>query len=545
MSDSPTPPRKESKAQRVERIKRTKDGLDVWDDILRYSRLGYAAADPEDVERFKWYGLYQQKPRDGHFMLRLRLPNGLLQAHQLATIAELAERFAHGYGDITTRQCIQLHWLTIEDVPYILSRLAAVGIVTIGACGDNPRNVVGCPVAGIDPGEVTDARGVVDEVNRLFVGNRAFSNLPRKFKTSISGCGVRCPQPEINDVGLSAIVRERRHGHREIGFDLQVGGGLSTEPMLAVRLPVFVQPEQVRPVCGAIAALFGEHGNREKRTRARLKYVVAEWGAERVLAEIEARLPFALDRDVPPAPEMPDERDHLGIHPQRQAGLHYLGLATRFGRLTAEQMRTVAALAQAHGDSTVRLTNSQNLIVAGVPASQVDEVARQAGNALLPADATIWQRNFVACTGAQFCNLAITQTKDAPGVDSPAEQALRALEHDLAHFQRFVRISYNGCPNSCGQHWIADVGLQGVLMKGADGEQVPGALVTVGGGLGREATFGHSLGVRLPLSAVPEALVRLFGAYEQEALADESFRGWCQRTGDEQLGHYLTGATSR
>lgn len=527
--------RKESKADRVERIKAAKDGLAVWDDILRYSRTGYESIDPDDLELFKWYGVYRQKPNVGHFMMRLRLPNGILQAHQLEVIAELTDRFAQGYGDVTTRQNIQLHWLTIEDIPYVMSRLAGVGVLTVTACGDAPRNVVGCPVAGVDAGELYDARGLLDEVNQLYMGNPEYSNLPRKFKASISGCCLRCAQPEINDIGITALVRDG-----EVGFDLQVGGGLSTVPRLASRLRVFLRPEQVRPACGAIAAIFRDHGNRAKRTRARMKFLVEQWGPDKFLAAIAERVPFELDRDLPPAPELAEARDHLGVHPQKQPGFHYVGLATRLGRITGEQMREAAAISRELGDGTVRLTNNQNLIVTGVRTSDVDEVVRRAGNALLPAEADIWQRNFVACTGSQFCNLAVTATKDAPGVPSPAESALSELQRKLARFGEFIRINYNGCPNSCGQHWIADIGLQGVLMK-VGGEQVEGALVTVGGGLGREAGFGRNTAVRLPLNEVPQALVRLVEGYERDGTADENFRAFCQRLDNEAVGGYLRG----
>lgn len=530
---------RESRAERVERIKRDKDGLDVWDDILRYSRTGFESIDPDDIERFKWYGIYQQKPKTGHFMVRLRLPNGEVQAHQLEVIAELTERFAQGYGDITTRQNIQLHWLTIEDIPYLLSRLNVCGISTVAACGDDPRNIVGCPVHGVDCQELCDARPILDQVNRLYVGNREFSNLPRKFKVSISGCGIRCAQPEINDIGISAIVRDG-----VVGFDVLVGGGLSTVPRIATRLAAFLLPDQVKPVCGAIAEIFREHGNRAKRTRARMKFLVEQWGGERFLEEIQARVPFTIDRDVPPVPELPHVRDHVGIFPQRQEGYHYVGLAVRLGRLTAEQMRLVAALAREHGDGTIRFTNSQNLILTGVKTAAVDTVTRLAGNALLPADGDVWQRSFVACTGAQFCNLAVTATKDAPGVDSPAELALRRLQERLAGFGEYIRINYNGCPNSCGQHWIADVGLQGVLLRQPDGSQVEGALVTIGGGLGRESGFGRNIGCRIPLTEVPDALVRLFEAYLEHGTTDENFRAFCQRTGDEELRGYLLGATN-
>ena len=538
------PARKESKAQRAERIKREKDGLDVLDDLLRYSKLGWEAIEPDDLDRFKWYGLYPQQPKAGHFMLRLRLPNGEMRAQQLAVVAELTARFARGFADVTTRQNLQLHWLTIEDIPYILTRLAAVGVTTVEACGDTPRNVVGCPLHGVDPGELYDARGLVDDVNRLFVANRAFSNLPRKFKISIGGCRLRCAQPEINDIGVSAIARPRRGGV-EVGFEAVVGGGLSTVPRLAQRLPFFFQPWQVRPVCAAIGAIFREHGNRDKRTAARLKFLVEAWGIERFAAELVDRLDFAPDTDLPPLPALPRERDHLGVLPQRQPGLHSVGLATRLGRLTAEQLALVGRLATEHGDGVVRFTNNQNLVLLSVPTARVDEVVRQANNALLPADADIWQRNFVACTGAQFCNLALTDTKLDPGADSPAEAALRALQERLGHFRHFVRINYNGCPNACGQHWIADVGLQGVRLKGPGGEEVPGALVTVGGGLGQQSGFGRNTGIRLPLTAVPDALVRLFTAFEQQAeSAEDDFHAFVGRTSDDELRALLTGAES-
>jgi len=539
MSESAKSVKKESKAQRVERIKRDKDGLDVWDDILRYSKLGYGAIDPDDLERFKWYGIYTQKPKAGHFMLRLRLPGGDLLGHQLEVVAELTERFARGFGDLTVRQNIQLHWLTIEDLPYIVSRLAGVGVTTTAACGDDPRVVVGCPVHGVDCHEIHDARPILLDVNRRFVGNRDLSNLPRKFKVSIGGCAVRCAQPEINDIGICAIER-RRAGGVEIGYDLAVGGGLSTQPRLAQRLPAFLQPWQVAPVCLAVAELFRDNGNRDKRTAARMKFLVEEWGLERFFAELQSRLDFAIDQDVPPLPELPLERDHMGVWPQRQPGRHYIGLASRLGRLTAEQMRVIARLARDFGDGSVRLTNNQNVILLGVPTAKVDEVLRQAGNALLPADGDIWQRNVVACTGSQFCNLAITATKLDPGADSPAERLLSTLQASLGHFKPFVRINYNGCPNACGQHWIADVGLQGVLMKGADGQEIEGALLTVGGGLGRQSGFGRQTGIRLPLTEVPAALVNLFEAFERQAgAAEDDFHSFVSGLGNEQLRQHL------
>ncbi|MBI2303096.1 MAG: nitrite/sulfite reductase [Armatimonadetes bacterium] len=536
MSDEEEVGGRESKAARVERIKREKDGLDVWDDILRYSREGFDAIDPEDFERFKWYGVYRQKPNNAHFMIRLRLPNGALRAHQLELIADITEHYARGFGDITTRQNIQLHWITIEDIPYLFSRLNAVGVTTVAACGDDPRNIVGCPVHGVDCDELYDARPLVDEVHRLYVGNREYSNLPRKFKTSISGCGIRCAQGEINDIGINALWRDG-----EVGFDLEVGGGLSTVPRIATRLDAFLRPDQVAPVCGAIAALFRDHGCRTKRTKARMKFLVEQWGGERFLEELEARLPFAIDHDVPPRPEMPHVRDHVGVFAQKQEGLNYVGLTVRLGRLTAEQMRTLARLSREFGDGTVRTTNSQNAILTGVPTARVDELARQAGNALMPADGDVWQRTFMACTGAQFCNLAVTATKETPGEPSPAESALGALQERLGHFSEFIRINFNGCPNSCGQHWVADVGLQGVLMKGAGGEQVEGALVTIGGGLGRESGFGRNIGCRLPLTDVADALVRLFSAYQELGGEDENFRGWALRTPDAELAAHMKG----
>ena len=473
-------------------------------------------------------------------MLRLRLPNGEISADQLDLVADLTERHARGYGDVTTRQNIQLHWLTIEELPGILTALRHAGILTLHACGDTPRVVVGCPVHGVDCDEIHDARDLLMRINGLFVGNREFSNLPRKFKMSVGGCALRCAQPEINDVGLCAIERPRAGGAVEVGFDLSVGGGLSTQPKLAQRLPIFLRPEQVLATTLGVAEIFREHGNRDKRTAARLKFLVEDWGAERFTEELQRRVDFKFDTDLPPVPDLPRQRDHLGIRPQRQAGLHYVGLATRLGRITAEQMRVVASLAREFGDGTVRFTNNQNIIVLGVPTAKVDEVVRLANNALLPPDGDIWQRNFVACTGAQFCNLAITETKRAPGEDSPAEQMLSTLQSRLAHFEHFVRINYNGCPNACGQHWIADIGLQGVKFKDTTGISVDGVLLTVGGGLGKTSRFARSTGIKLPLTSVADQLVGLFTAFEaQAAEAEDDFGEWIAARADDELRHLL------
>ena len=477
----------------IEHIKARKDGLDVLADIYRYAELGFDAIDPDDLALFRWYGIYTQRAEasadagepgpseetDGHFMLRIKFPGGVLTSEQLRTVGRLSERYGRGMGDITTRQNIQLHWLTIEDLPVVLDELNAVGLSFTQACGDVWRNVVGCPLAGVDGHELLDSRPLVAELEQTFVGNRRFSNLPRKFKVSVSGCVHRCAQHEINDIGLVAVEHEGT-----LGYDVWVGGGLGASARLGRRLDVFVEPGEAVEVCAAITEIYRDEGRRTKRTRARIKFLVDEWGTERLREAVEARLGRELRRSVEPAGAVDPHRDHLGIHPQVQPGLYYLGGSTLRGRFTAGQMIGAADVADRFGSGRLRCTNRQNIIVLDVPDEHVEEAAASLADIGLPTQVSTFRRGVISCTGMQFCKLAIVETKDR------AAELIDHLERRVGDLAGSLRINVNGCPNACAQYQVADIGLQGGIARLEDGSRVQGFILHVGGQLGAEAGFG-------------------------------------------------------
>ncbi|HLX74576.1 MAG TPA: nitrite/sulfite reductase, partial [Terriglobales bacterium] len=384
---------KETKAQRVERLKGEKNPWERLDEIRGFARQGFASIPPEWLSTyFRWWGVYTQGDGAGvvggqggegkalpFFMLRIRIPNGLLLSHQLRSIAELTERYARGIADITVRQNIQLHWITVEALPEVLEALWRCGLNTMGSCGDVTRNVTGCPLAGLDADEICDASPLALEATRLLAGNSDFYNLPRKFKISITGCQVWCSCPEINDVGLTA-ARRAFGGESEVGFSLRVGGGLSTEPHLAARLNAFVRWNQVLPVVKGIAEMFRDSpGLREHRERARLKFLFLRqgWTPERFLRELESRIGFRLD---PAAEEEPPDdvyRDHAGIHSQKQKDYCYVGAAVLRGRISTDQMRTAADLAERFAGGELRSTGMQNLVIVNVPRANTAGLARE------------------------------------------------------------------------------------------------------------------------------------------------------------------------
>ncbi len=536
---------KESKAARIERLKAEKNPWEHLEEILRFAQEGHEAIPREWLETyFRWWGVYTQGDGRGvfgqatpHFMLRIRIPNGLLLAHQLRTIADLAERYARGFGDITVRQNIQLHWVRIEDMPDILFRLFRVGLTTMGACGDDTRNITGCPLAGVDRDEICDASPLVVQATRMLVGDEAFYNLPRKFKICITGCRVWCSYPEINDIGLTAIERVRATGEREIGFSVRVGGGLSTAPHFAVRLNAFVRWSQVLPVIRGIAEIFRDSDVlRRDRAKARLKFLFLEhgWTAERFQQELEQRIGFRLDPAVEEEPPDHPYRDHVGIHPQKQEGYYYAGFAILRGRITAEQMRRAADLAERYGDGQLRTTNMQNLIVLNIPQARLGAFVREVEETDLRLEASPFWRGAIACTGTEFCKLAIAETK------SFARWLVEELERRVPEFDEPIKINVNGCPNSCGQHWIADIGLQGCKMK-VGGEQVDAFDVLLGGAIGRGATFTRRVGFKAPAREIPDVLERLLRAYLACRRPGERFHEFCRRQSEAELRALLAG----
>jgi sulfite reductase (ferredoxin) len=541
---------KETKAQRVERFKREKNPWECLDEIRAFARGGQAAIPEAWIKTyFRWWGVYTQGDGAGvmggangegkavpYFMLRIRLGNGFLTSGQLRTIAALSEKYARGSADITVRQNIQLHWITIEDLPDVLQTLFDAGLTSMSTCGDVTRNITGCPLAGLDAHELCDASPLVFQADNLLAGADEFYNLPRKYKISISGCADWCSYPEINDLAFTPVVRETE-GTREVGFSIRVGGGLSTDPHLAVRLNAFVRWEQVLPVTKAVSEIFRDADDlRENRERARLKFLFLRhgWTAESFLAEIERRLGWKLDPAVPePVPE-DVYRDHAGVHPQKQPGLFYVGAAVLRGRITPEQMYVAAALAQQFGSGELRTTNTQNLVIVNVPQFHVRDVVSRLQAVSLYVRASAFWRGAVACTGTEFCKLAITETK------AYTRWLVGELEDRLPAFDQQLKLNVTGCPNSCGQHRIADIGLEGKKVK-VNGAMQDAYYFCLGGAVGEHAGFGRPVGYRCSAAEVPDAIERLLRTYLLTRYPGENLRGFFARHDDSELRAFLAG----
>jgi sulfite reductase (ferredoxin) len=527
----------DSKLPAIERIKSRKDGLDVLADVYRYAELGFDAIDPDDLQLFRWYGLYTQRSEesaasgepgpsedtDGYFMLRVKFPGGAVTADQMRTVGRLSERYGRGMGDITTRQNVQLHWLALADLPIVLDELNAAGLSFTQACGDVWRNIVSCPLAGVDGRELSDASELVEALEAEFVGSREYSNLPRKFKVSVSGCAHHCAQHEINDIGLVAVAKDGT-----VGYDVWVGGGLGSSARMGRRLDVFAAPDEALDVCRAITEIQRDYGNRTKRTRARLKFLVDDWGPDRFRAEVERVLGRSLPTSLAPAPPLDPHRDHLGVQPQVQRGLYAIGGATLRGRFTGDQMVAVADIADRYGSGRLRCTNRQNVLVLDVPDEHVDEAAASLADIGLPTAPSTFRRGVISCTGIQFCKLAIVETKDR------AAELIDHLERRVGDIAGRLRINVNGCPNSCAQYQIADIGLQGGIARLPDGRKVQGFMVHVGGALGEEAGFGRRVSRPLPADDVRFAVERVVRAYAEDG-GGRSFAAWAADQRDEEL----------
>jgi sulfite reductase (ferredoxin) len=547
------PQEKETKAQRIERLKREKNAWDHIDEIREFARKGFDSIPPEWLGTyFRTWGVYTQgdglgvtggKGGEGravpYFMLRIRVPNGLLTTEQVRTIAAISEEHGNGVADITVRQNIQLHWIRIESLPEVFERLQNVGLRTTGACGDVTRNITGCPLAGIDSREILDVSPVVLAIDKELGGNPEFYNLPRKFKITVTGCPEWCSYPEINDIGLTA-TRRMREGREEIGFSLRVAGGLSTEPHLAVRLNAFVQYDQVISVVRAITEVFRSSDVlRHSRDKARLKYLFLAngWTPEAFLAAIHSHLPFTLDPAEQEVLPTHVHRDHLGVVPQKQTGLFTIGASVIRGRITPGQLRLAADLAERHGDGLIRTTAMQNLLLVNIPGEHVDTVVAALVSNGLPVQSSAFVRGTVACTGSEFCKLALTETKGF------ARWLTEQLDERFPAFEEELKLHITGCPNSCGQHWIADIGIEGKKIK-SDGKMVDAYYFCVGGGVGKLAAIARPVGYRCRAEEVPEAITRLLEEFQAGREADENLQKFLSRHSNEDIRNILAGTVT-
>ena len=521
-----------------EQVKKDSDPLSVKQRVLDiYSVKGFSSIDGADLRgRLRWYGLYTQRA-DGipggktailepeeleapYFMMRIRIDGGQLRADQLAVIGQIATEFGRDVADVTDRQNVQLHWIRIEDVPEIWRRLEEVGLHTTEACGDSPRVILGCPLAGVDAGEVIDGAGVIREVAAKYLGDPAYSNLPRKFKTSISGCAVHCTNHEINDIALVGVV----HPELGAGYDLWVGGGLSTNPKLGVRLGAFVEPSRVTEVWEGVISVFRDYGYRRSRMHARLKFLMADWGPERFREVLEEKyLSSPLPDGPPPATPPTENRDHIGVHAQSN-GLSYVGTVARAGRTSGTQLSRVAELSGRLGGGRVSTTAQQGLVVLDVPAANVEELVSELEAEDLRVRPSVFRRGTLACTGLEFCKLAIVETK-ARAVDLYTE-----LEKRLPDFDQPLTINVNGCPNSCARFQTGDIGLKGSIVDGVEGFQVH-----LGGRLGEDAGFGRKeRGLKITADDAADYVERLLRTYLAERSDGEKFAVWARRA-DEAL----------
>ncbi len=501
-----------------------------------YAKGGFASIDPNDLRgRFRWYGLYtQRRPGidggktatlepweldDEYFMLRIRIDGGALTTEQLRVIGQISVDFARNTADVTDRQNVQLHWIRIEDVPEIWRRLEAVGLQTTEACGDCPRVILGSPVAGIAADEIIDPTPAIRDIVARYIGDPDYSNLPRKFKTALTGHPVHDVAPEVNDVAFVGVV----HPEHGPGFDLWVGGGLSTNPMLAVRLGTWVPREEVAEVWAGVVAVFRDYGYRRLRTRARIKFLVADWGAEKFRNVLETEY---LKRPLidGPAPAVPTEPgDHVGVHRQKD-GNYFVGLSPVAGRVSGSDLVRLADIAEAHGSRRVRTTPLQKLLVLDLDESKVDSLIAGAEECGLSARRDAWRRSVMACTGIEFCKLAIVETK------AQAARVVAELERRLGEMDSPITVHINGCPNSCARIQVADIGLKGQLVIGPDGNQVEGYQVHLGGGLGLDAGFGRKLrGHKVTAEELPDYVERLARHYVAERRDGERFAQWVAR----------------
>ncbi|MGE5608776.1 MAG: nitrite/sulfite reductase [Bacillota bacterium] len=530
---------------KLEHVKHEKDGLDVWNDITRYAQSGFASIPKEDFIRMRWFGIYQQKPNnEGHFMWRIKLPGGRLTPAQLREIGQIALTYARGFGDITTRQDIQLHWMRIEHFPDALDRIYnKVGLYTQFACGDTPRNITSCPLDGVVKNQIVPLGNLAQRVSDMFKdGGKEFSNLPRKFKPSIGACPLHCHQPQINDISTFGVVRHR-NGQEERGLGIMVGGGLSDTPLYAQGLRVFIPEqkiqEQIPAIFRAIAHIFRDADElRYKRGRARLKFLVADRGWQWVRDELERRLGYALEHDeqiINPPGAL--HTDHMGVGEQVD-GLYYVGVPIPRGRWTGEQMIAVADLAErfaAPGQAQIRLSQKQNALLVNIPKENVDSLIRELDALGLSSRAPLWRQSLVSCTGNQFCNLAVVETKER------ARSILSYLEQEV-QIDTPIMVSVTGCPNACAQYQIADIGLTGIPVI-HNGKKVDGFNVLVGGCLGENPEFGVEVVKKVPGEWVNRVIGALVQNYKTHRIVDaegdvEPFRDFVARHEVEQLREF-------
>ena len=545
------PPRKRGEGQwalgyheplnKNEENKKNDDGLNVGRRIVEiYSKAGFDSIDPADLRgRMRWYGLYTQRAAgiDGgktgslpdeeldarYFMMRIRIDGGQLNVAQLRTIADISNKYGRGTADITDRQNVQLHWVEIESVPAIWDALEAVGLDTMEACGDTPRVIIGCPLAGVAEDEILDGTPQVHDVHSRYIGTKEFSNLPRKFKSAISGCANHCTVHEINDVAFVGVVNEAG----ETGYQAFAGGGLSTNPMFGKSLGVFIRPEQVHEVYKGVISIFRDYGYRRLRHRARIKFLMADWGPEKFRQVLQDEyLGYALPDGPEPAAPV-GQRDHVGIRPQKD-GNYYVGFAPRVGRVNGDKLHAIADLAAKYGSDRIRTTVEQKMVILDIPLDRTDALADELELLDLQVRPSTFRRQTMACTGIEYCKLAIVETKQR------AMDLIDDLEKRLPTFDQPLTINVNGCPNACARIQTADIGLKGQLVVDDNGQQVEGFQIHLGGQLG--TSFGRKVrGLKTTSAELTNYVERVVTKFDQQRTEGETFAQWVHRADEADV----------
>lgn len=513
----------------VERVKKERAPYDLAGEYQRLAATSYEDIPEEDMLRLQWHGLYHDKPKIGSMMMRVKLPNGILAPHHLRLLGDLARQYGGGLAELTTRQDIQLHGICLTALPEIIARLERAGLMTLGGCGDVLRNITGCPVSGVDAEQRFDATPTVLEAHRRFSGNPEYGDLPRKHKWSISACPYHCNGPEIHDV---ALVGTRQDG--QAGFAVWVGGGLSSSPRIGRSLGVFVEPDEALDVPRAILQIWsGDLNYRMSRAKARFKFMVDDHGPLKIREMVEARLGRRL-ADLKEEPRPIGRTDHMGVRPQAQPGLFYIGFPVHLGQLRSEQMIRAAEVAESLGGD-IRLTREQNLILTGVPESRVEEVVgRMRDEAELSLDVNPIRGHSIGCTGEPHCNFAVGETKGKLG------EIIEHLEQRLGPAAADLRLYLDGCPHACGQHWVGDIGIQGTTLKTDEGKEQAYDLL-LRGGLGATAGVGKAVVRRVRGGDVKFYVERLLGGYLSDRQEGETIQAFFSRRSDEELAALARG----
>ena len=507
----------------VERIKRDRSPLGILDELPALIAAGYERVDEEDIVRLKWWGLYHDKPKIGTFMLRIKLPGGRVSPEGLRAIGEISNEFGRGDGELSTRQNVQLHWLELGSLPAVFERLHAAGLTSAGGCGDAVRNITGCPVAGLDAEELFDTQPIVDEAAEFFYGNPEYSNLPRKHKITVAACVHHCNAPEINCISLVGAVHEGVEG-----FGIRVGGGLSSVPRIARDLGVFVPKEETVEVLRALLDAWKEDTRyRISRVKARMKFMVDDYGPDGIRAELERRLGRQLTDFAAPMPDTLG--DHIGVHAQKQPGLSYIGVPVHLGLVSGDQMVALADLAERLGGD-VRLTRQQNFAVTNVPVAEVDSTLATLGEIGFPLEMNRLRATAVGCTGEPHCNFYVTETKTRMDV------LVTYLEARYGEQIAGLKLHLDGCPHACAHHWVGDLGFQGTTVRDEHGQRRQAYDIFLRGGLGPQAAIARPVFRRVPTEELDATVDRLIAGWLAARGPGEDFRDFCDRVSDEELG---------